>query len=99
MTEHEVDVYPLLNADAFGKKKAAREVIDAIDLASDQGQDTWLTLGEGGKRIARIVPADETTAAERVLGDQAQPGSYPLLPPHLEKRYQAWLAAEILKDA
>lgn len=31
-------------------------VNDAIDLASDQDQATWLT--EGGKRIAAIVPVD-----------------------------------------
>lgn len=66
MTSREVDVRPLLGITEFGSKMATREVIDAIDLASDQGQDTWLTDGEGGKRIARIVPADETTAAEQL---------------------------------
>jgi hypothetical protein len=52
---------------------AATPLGDAIDAASDQGQDTWLTDGEGGKRIARIVTVDETTAAERVLNGQ-EPG-------------------------
>jgi hypothetical protein len=58
MTERELDIRPL--------DLACTPVGDAIDLASDQGQDTWLT--DGGKRIARIVPADETTADERVIG-------------------------------
>ena len=43
----------------------ATVLADAIDLASDQGEITWLT--EKGKRVAAIVPVD---VAEH--GDLAQ---------------------------
>ena len=56
MSEHEADIGPLLNTDESGKRHARRKLIEAIDLASDQGQVTWLT--DGGKRIAAIVPVD-----------------------------------------
>ena len=35
------------------------KLMDAIDGASDQGQVTWLTAPETGKRIAAIVPVDQ----------------------------------------
>ena len=42
-------------------------ILDAIDLASDQDQMTWIT--NGGKRIAAIVPVEQAeygiTQAER----------------------------------
>jgi hypothetical protein len=42
---------------------------------------------------------DEIMAGTREQDETTAPGAYPMLPPHLEERYQAWLAAEILKDA
>jgi hypothetical protein len=59
----EIDVTPLLDIDEFGKGLARRELVDAIDLASDQGRKTWLMYD--GKRIAAIVPVD---VAEAVYG-------------------------------
>lgn len=41
----------------------ANELLDAIDLASDQGQRTWLV--SGGKRIAMIVTVDDGERLER----------------------------------
>jgi hypothetical protein len=55
----ELDVGPLLHADRFGKAAALLGLANAIDLASEQNQITWLTDGERGKRIAAIVPADD----------------------------------------
>jgi hypothetical protein len=40
----------------------ADELLDAIDLASDQDQMTWLL--SDGKRIAAIVPVSEAEAIE-----------------------------------
>ena len=45
----------------------ADELMDAIDLASDQDQMTWLV--SDGKRIAAIVPVDVAEAHERDIAD------------------------------
>lgn len=59
MTDRELDIRPL--------DLACTPVGDAIDLASDQGQDTWLTDGAGGKRIARIVTVDDPSAVPGMM--------------------------------
>jgi hypothetical protein len=46
------------------------DLMDAIDLASDQDQMTWLIDGEG-KRIAAIVPVESAETALRF----AEPGT------------------------
>lgn len=39
-------------------------LMDAIDLASDQGQRSWVM--SGGKRIAMIIPVDDGELLEQV---------------------------------
>ncbi len=41
-------------------------LMDAIDLASDQGQATWLT--SGGKRVAKIVTTEEGELLDAIDG-------------------------------
>jgi hypothetical protein len=53
-------------SDAEGR--ALNDLMDAIDLASDQDQMTWLVRHDG-KRIAAIVPADVAQAAEEAVED------------------------------
>jgi hypothetical protein len=53
----EIDVGPLLAIDQFERGRASQELIDAIDLASDQDKCTWLT--DKGRRIAMIIPVGD----------------------------------------
>lgn len=61
-----VDISPLLDADEFGKSRAKRELVDAIEAASDQGKITWL-VDRNGKRIAAVVPVDVAEEHERQI--------------------------------
>lgn len=47
----------------------AQDILNAIDLASDQDKMTWLTAD--GKRVAAIVPVDVAEAAEQAAAEQA----------------------------
>ena len=50
--------------DKDGRIVSDAEVADAIDLASDQGQRTWLT--SGGKRIAAIVTTEDAELLDQL---------------------------------
>lgn len=65
MAENETDVGALFTAIATEAEVSATagRLGDAIDLASDQGQGTWLV--QDGKRLAKIVPVDEAETAEK----------------------------------
>lgn len=43
------------------------ELLDVVDLASDQDEGTWLT--DAGKRVAAIVPVDVAEAWEQATAD------------------------------
>jgi antitoxin (DNA-binding transcriptional repressor) of toxin-antitoxin stability system len=49
-----------------GGRAILPELLDAIDLASDQGQPTWLT--DKGKRIARIVTVEDAELLDALYG-------------------------------
>jgi len=70
MSARELNAERLLEALGGGQQlegdyECRQELADAIDLASDQGQHTWLTDGDG-KRIAAIVPADVAEREEQL---------------------------------
>jgi hypothetical protein len=55
-SQNETDVTLFRMAGAHSPQEDIDKINDAIDLASDQDQMTWLT--ENGKRIAAIVPVE-----------------------------------------
>lgn len=58
MTDRELE----LDTPLPSSEKLLEDLIDAVDLASDQDQATWLT--SDGKRIAAIVPVDMAEYAD-----------------------------------
>jgi hypothetical protein len=70
MADHELNVTGWLGGDG---PVDATLLADAIDIASDQGQITWLTETQRThrKRIAAIVPVDLAEAAERFYAGEA----------------------------
>lgn len=64
MADHEID---LSEDGTKDMAVAADELMDAIDLASDQGQVTWVL--SDGKRIAAIVPVDVAEAVSKTLSE------------------------------
>lgn len=69
----EVDVSPLLGEGRFGKEMARRELVDAVDAASDQDKITWL-VDQDGRKIAAVVPVDVAEAHERQIAGVLQTG-------------------------
>lgn len=63
------------------------KLLDAIDLASDQGQCTWITTD--GKRIAKIVTAEDGGTLERTMQIALT------LPHRFEDHLLEWLAKQI----
>jgi len=60
-----------IRLDTFGNADPS-EVVDAIDLASDQDQPTWIFDNAGGK-VAAIVPVEVLEYYEQMLAGVLRP--------------------------